>query len=248
MKLSEIFTQLTAGELSQLSIGGSADGKIAETSYPKIIPHVNLALTALYKRFPLKEGVLTINLQPGRTTYPLSIAYAVANRRSRETVRYIKDSATEPFIEDVLKIERVYADSGKEMGLNDESDPYACFTPTATTLRVPASVVLRASSLPDELKTNNLRVVYRANHPLIVMGLAGFDPERVDVELPYSHLEPLLYYIASRVHNPTGMTNEFHAGNNYQAKYENSCLELEMKNLRIDQGSQNTRLERAGWV
>lgn len=248
MKLSEIFTQLTVGELSQLSIGGSADGKIAESNYPKIIPHVNLALTALHKRFPLKEGIVTLNLQPGRINYPLSIQYAVANRRSREPVRYIMDSTAEPFIEDVLKIERVYTESGYEMSLNDASDPYSCFTPTATTLRVPSAVVLATSSLPDELKTSNLRVVYRANHQNIVMGLAGFDPDRVEVELPQSHLEPLLFYIASRIHNPIGMTNEFHAGNNYAAKYENSCMELELKNLRIDQGSQNTRLEKNGWV
>ena len=248
MKLSEIFTQLTVGELSQLSIGSSVDGKIPETSYPKLIPHVNLALTALYKRFPLKEGVVMVNLQSNMTNYPLNVNYAVSNRRSRETTRFIMDSTAEPFIEDVLKIERVYTDSGKELGLNDESNPYSLFTPTATTLRVPASIVAGDISLPDGVKTTHLKVVYRANHPQIVMGLAGFEPERVEIELPYSHLEPLLFYIASRMHNPIGMTTEFNMGNNFAAKYENSCLELEMKNLRIDQGSQNTRLERNGWV
>lgn len=248
MKLSEIFTQLTYGELSQLSLGGGESGEISPSNYPKILSHVNLALTALYKRFPLKEGQLTVALQTGRITYPLTSAYAVANRRSRESVRYIVDTQDEPFINDILKIERVYTDTGFEMGLNDEADKYTCTTPTSTTLRVPASVVSQSMDLPQELRTTNLTVVYRANHPTLAVSLGGFDPDRVEVELPYSHLEPLLLNIASRVHNPIGMTNEFHAGNSYAAKYEMACAELERVNLRVDQGSQNTRLEKNGWV
>jgi hypothetical protein len=248
MKLSEIFMQLTHGELSQLSLGGSEAGEISEANYPKIVSHVNLALTALYKRFPLKEGQLTVALQAGRSTYPLTSSYAAANRRSRESVKFILDTQAEPFENDIHKIERVYTDTGFELGLNDEADMYSCFTPTATTLRVPLAVVAESADLPQELKTTNLVVVYRANHPPITISLGLFEPERVEVDLPYSHLEPLLYYVASRVNNPTGMTNEFHAGNSYAAKYELSCAELERINLRVDQGSQNTRLERNGWV
>lgn len=237
MKLSEIFTQLTYGELSQLSLGGAETGEIPEASYPKIIPHVNLGLTALHKRFPLKEGRLTINLQDGRLTYPLLSSYAVSNRRSREVVRYIADSQAEPFEDDILKVESVFTAEGDELSLNDASDLESCFTPTATTLRVPST-----------LTTDSLTVVYRAMNTPIVIGTAGLDPARVEVELPYSHLEPLLLYIASRIHNPIGMSNEFHAGNSYAAKYEMACQELEVKNLRVDQGSQNTKLERNGWV
>lgn len=241
MKLTEIFTQLAVGEFSQLALGGNGSGEIPPESYPKLIPHVNLALTALHKRFPLKEGSLSVQLIVGRLSYPLKPDYAVSNRRSRETDRFILDTSTEPFIEDVLKIERVYNAAGKELGLNDESDSASVFTPTATTLKVPSAMVIGPS--PDLV-----RVVYRANHKKLVMGLSGFDPDRVEVELPDSHLEAFLYYVASRVHNPIGLSNEFHAGNNYAAKYEQSCMELELKNLRVDQGSQNTRLERNGWV
>lgn len=248
MKLSEIFTQLTYGELSQLSLGGSETGEIPEASYPKIIPHVNLAMTALHKRFPLKEGRLTVNLQEGRMTYPLTSAYAVGNRRSRELVRYIADSIAEPFEDDILKIEQVLTSKGHELGLNDESDVYSCFTPTSTTLRVPMALVDSSVDVPENKVTSSLTVVYRAMSTPITIGTAGLDPTRVEVELPYSHLEPLLLYIASRLHNPIGMTNEFHVGNSYAAKYEMACQELEVKNLRVDQGSQNNKLERNGWV
>jgi hypothetical protein len=248
MKIKEVFDQLTHGELSQLGIGGAANGGIATENYSKVISHINLGLTALYKRFPLKEGRVEIELQAGRTTYPVTADYAANNRRSRQPVKYIKDSLAEPFINDILKIERVYTSVGHEMGLNDESDVYSVFTPSATVLRVPAVVVAGSVDLPDELKTETLEVVYRANHPVIVFDPDGFEPEEVEIELPYSHLEPLLLFVASRVHTPTGMTNEANLGNTYFAKYEASCQQLETTNLRVDQGSQNTRLARNGWV
>lgn len=248
MKLQEIFDQLTHGELSQLSLGGGADGQINTANYAKVLSHINLGLTALYKRFPLKEGRLILALQEGRVTYPLTSAYATATLGSIEPVRYIQDSQSAPFQDDIHKIERVYTAAGKELGLNDEADPYACFTPSAAVLRVPAAIVTSSVDLPDELRTATLEVVYRANHPLLVLEDGYFFPAEIEVELPYSHLEPLLYFVASRVHNPIGMTNEFHAGNSYAAKYEMACQQLEQFNLRVDQGMQNTRLRRNGWV
>jgi len=68
------------------------------------------------------------------------------------------------------------------------------------------------------------------------------------VQLPDSHLEALLFFVASRVNNPIGMTNEFNAGNSYAAKFEAACQALEEQGLQVDQDSQNTRLHRGGWV
>lgn len=213
MKLSEIFAQLSYGELSQTHLGGAEEGAIDATNYPKVLAHINMGLLALYKRFPLKEGRKVLAIQPGIYTYPLDAP-------------------------DALKIERVYSAEGWELGLNDESDPGSCFTPSSHVLRVPAL-----------LETVSVEVVYRAGHPLLTVDATGYlDPELVTVELPYTHLEPLLLYVASRVNNPMGMSNEFHAGNSYAAKYEAACQLLEMVNLRVDQGSQNTRLVRNGWV
>ena len=53
MKLKEVFDQLTYGELSQLSIGGQAQGEITEENYARVVAHVNLGLSAIYKRFHL---------------------------------------------------------------------------------------------------------------------------------------------------------------------------------------------------
>jgi hypothetical protein len=248
MKLSEIFTQLSVGELSQMSIGDGPQGTIQPENYGKIIPHVNLGLSALYSRFNLKIGQLVLALQPGVTDYRLTGQFAVAARTSREPVRYIQDSLLSPFEDDVLKVERVLTTSGTELSLNDWTSVYGCNTPSSKLLQVPLDIVDQAVDLPDELKTDRLKVTYRAGHPQIVMGLGNFDPARVEVQLPGTHLEPLLFFIASRLNNPIGMTNEFHAGNSYAAKYEAACQRLENRGLEVSTNSPSDRLRRNGWV
>lgn len=238
MKLSEVFAQLAYGELSQLNLVDQNTGEIAVGKYTALVSHINMGLTALYKRFPLKESRAIITLQSNRITYPLN---------TQESVLISVEAGAEDFEDNILKIERVYTDKGWEMGLNDASDPYSCFTSSASTLRVPITVASKTPGIPEEMLTDTLTVVYRANHPILVKG-SGFKPSSIELELPYSHLEPLLYYVASRINNPIGMSNEFHAGNSYAAKYEKSCQELEMVNLRVDQGSQNTKLRQKGFV
>lgn len=240
IKLSDVFTQLTYGELSQVSIGGGDAGQIDDSNYEQIIAHINLGLTALYKRFPLKEERLTIVVQPGRITYPITSAYAISNNASLEVAKFIDDMII-PFKDDILKIERVYNSSGHEFSLNDDGDANSLFTPSANVLRIPPAI-------DTALMTSTLEIVYRANHPVIMVGDGPFNPANYNLELPITHLEPLLLYVASRFHAPSGMVNEFNASNNYAAKYEAACQEIEIKNLRVDQGSQYNRLRDNGWV
>lgn len=247
MKLKEIFDQLTYGELSQLAIGGSEAGAIEAKNYDRILAHVNLGLTALHKRFKLKEGRVKLELQTGRTIYPINSAFAVTGK-SRETIRYIKDSVAAPFKDDIHKIESVLTDTGMELGLNDESALYGVFTPSAAILRVHKDMVDNPVEFPDEYKTPGLEIVYRANHRILVTDDGDLEPESVEVDLPYSHLEPLLLFIASRMHTPLGMTNEANAGNNYFQRYELSCQEIESRNLRVDEVSQTDRLHSKGFV
>lgn len=237
MRLQDIFDQLSSGEFSQLSIGGAAQGVIDETNYAKVLGHINLGLVALYRRFNLKEGQLVLRLQANQTTYKLNSAYAVNARRSTEPVRYIIDTVDEPFSDDIIKVERVLDEQGVSLPLNDASDPTSVTTPSTKALFV-----------PEDIDLQDLTVVYRAMHPKITVGLGYFDPTRVEVQLPDTHLAALLYYVASRVNNPIGVVNEFHAGNTYAAKYEAECAELEGKGLQVDLTPTNTRAQRGGWV
>lgn len=249
MKLSEIFSQLNSGELSQVGIGGGKSGAIAEKDYHAILNHVNLGLADLFTRFTIRQGQLILALQPGKASYSLTAPYAVTNRRSQEAVRYILDSSEEPFRDDVAKIERVLTDAGDEMVLNVGTNSESIITPSATVLRLPRIMVNPPlTGLPDHLKTSRLEVFYRAVHPAIVKSLGPFDPTRVEVDIPRVYLQALLYFVAARVHAPMGMNQEFYSGSVFSMKYEQECARLVNANLQIDQQRQNTRLERNGWV
>lgn len=237
MLLTELIDHLRTGELSQLYMGvDGGEVEFTDEHLTRLIGQINLALTALHSRFLLREGKLKLERVPGLSTYVLNSRYAQANNRSRESVRYIMDTAN-PFLDDILKIERVYDQDGREVGLNDDGDPDGVSTPTHTSLYVPM-----------HLETETLTVVYRANHPTIVKNAGFFRPEAVEVDLPMSHVEPLLLYIASRMLNPLSTQNEFHEGNNYAAKYEAACQRIENLNYRIDKVSTVDRITRNGWV
>lgn len=248
MKLQEVFDQLTYGELSQLSIGGGEAGMIAPVAYDRVLAHVNLGLATLYKRFLLKEGRITLQLSPVQEEYKLLSKYAVSSKTSKEPVRYIKDSAASPFKDDIIKVERVLGDTGWEYNLNNMDDKLGMVTPTATVLRVPKDILIPPNDLPEDMRTANLELVYRAAHPAITPEGVDLEPDMVELELPYTHLEPLLLFIASRVHTPTGMMNETNMGNTYFARYEAACQQLENAGLLLDRASQTNRLERGGWV
>lgn len=248
MKLQEIFEQLSNGEFSQLSIGGAAQGVLDSTNYHKVTGHISLGLTALFTRFNLKEGRVKVRLLADKTSYLLHSDYSVVSTRHPLASRYILDAAGARFMDDLLKIERVLTESGVEMYLNNVGQPYSVTTPTNKTLRVPAVMVTDGAEVPDDLDTETLEVVYRANHPKLSYVGDLSHPAHTEIELPDSHLQALLYFVASRVHTPVGMANEGNTGNTYYMKYEAECLTLEGKGMQIDQGGMNDRLTRNGWV
>lgn len=224
MKLQEVFDQLSYGELSQIGLGSRTEDGLLEENYPALVSHVNLGLSSLYKRFNLKERRLNFLLQANASTYKLQI-------------------------EDILKIERVYTDLEFEVSLNDLSDPFSCLTPSMDTLQVPTNIVEKALDLPDVLRTNGLTVVYRANHPRILLVGGTINPNTVTLELPRSYMEALLYFVASRVTTPSGIGGtEGKVGMEFFGRYEAECQKLEAQNLRVDQGSQSSRLKANGWV
>lgn len=248
MKLKTIFEQLSFGEMSQIKLGGATLGEVAASDYHKLAIHVNLGLAALYKRFLLREGTLYLNLQSGQTSYTLDNAFAVSNLASTEPVKYI-DDVWSPFTNDLMKVERLYDETpsviaeypyerDRELVLNVKGNPDSCFTPGYKTLAIPST-----------LTATRLKLAYRAGHPELTES-DWQDPETAEVDLPYSHLEALLYFIASRVMNPTGFAggNGFHEGNNYAAKFEAECQLLAAVNLQVDDYTQNTRLRDNGWV
>lgn len=249
MKLQEIFDQLAHGELAQIHFaGGNQEGEIPESAYPRLISYISTGLTALYTRFTLKEGNVKIELIEGLQEYPLKAKHNQSNPSSVVKNKFIDDSIY-PFVGDVLGILEVTTDKGYRLPLNDGTYKESISTPTLDTLRVPLCLLDSDNQgLREELKTDSLLVKYRANHPNIVDDMGLYFPEDTEIELPYSHLQALLFYVASRVYSTNGMVEEGVQGSNFFAKYEHECRLLETANMRIQDETMNMRLINAGWV
>lgn len=225
MKLIDIFAQLLYGELSQTKMGETGLEAMTDADTVRLSTHINMALTALYKRFSLKTRQVDFPLVADTATYQLDLP-------------------------DLLKIEKVIAvDTEHEMPLNKSDNEYSLFTPQINVIRVPLDVVNQVSLLPPLYVTNTMRVLYRSNHPRIDTSEGFVDGEAVDLELPESHVSALCLYVAMRMNVPLG-TGQFEgfASMNYMTKYEAECQRLESEGLEIDSDTENLKLLERGFV
>lgn len=201
----------------------------------KIMTHVNLGLKELYKRFFLQSKQIIIQQYDHIETYTLDRRFAFSNKDSAEPYRYVMDSVFEPFCDDVLKIEQVFDEGGRELYLNDRSQPWSVYTPAYNKVQV-----------PYPMWCNTLSVHYRASHPTVVFK-PGDNPYEIELNIPEALLEPLLYYVAGRAFS-TLVTDEGQQGMQFMQKYEASCMRAEKLGLQVTPMFGNHRLDQNGWV
>jgi hypothetical protein len=229
MILSDIFEQLQYGELAHLAVGQLDDAQ----NQKQVVAHLNLALLELHKRFWLISKNLIIQTYPELTEYIIDEAHLVSNQVSPESYKYILDSASDPFSNDLLKIEAIFDSEGEELPLNDENRDSSFFTPQYNILRS-----------PSDFEGEVVLVRYRAKHPKIDLDC---DSDQTEILLPDAYLEPLLLYIAhraSRILNSD--TNQ--ESNNYYQQYEAACKAISDKGYEIRPYPTNMKLDVNGWV
>lgn len=146
----------------------------------------------------------------------------------------------------------LHLDSGFTFPIDDPVNRMSAKMLDQLTMRLPVTLVNQGADLFEPFKTEDILVSYRTKALDIIKPGCGmdefFEPSEVDVELPDMYLEALIYFVASRVMNPIGMNEEFHAGNNYAAKYEEECQRLEVKDLNLTDGATNWGVQRKGFV
>jgi len=255
MLLSDIFDQLSYGELSHLAVGSAEDGGIVLEDQKRLMPHINLGLIELHKRFPLRFDEVIIRQYEHIDTYVLNIKYAASNLKSEEPYKYLHDTKFEPFLNNVVKIERVWCEPGIEIPLNEEIDygeteqyrprivpnigefdfyGQTAQTPTFNSIQI----------LPHPVEENNLTVTYRAHPPKIPHEVV---PEETEVDVPAGMLDALLYYVAARIFAGMGADNNTESSL-YTAKFEEACKKAEKHYIFNKDNNTNIRLEKYGWV
>lgn len=236
--LEELFNDLQYGELAQFSVSGDIDDPmtgISPADYPAMISHLNKALTAIHTRLPLRDRELTLQLFEELSFYVLSSEYAVSNIESLEPIKYIIDMAERPFIDDVLGITAVYDESGCRLPLNDDNDCNSLYLNNYRTLQV-----------PNPSSDNTLFLTYRANHPKIE---PTADPATTEIDIPDYCIEPVLFYIASRMYARSNDQGAAARSIEMVQKYELFCTEIERRNvLNNYNNNTNLKLEKRGFV
>lgn len=236
MKLQDIFDQLTYGELSQVSVGGNEENYgIHPENYERIVPHVNMGLSDLHKRFPLKTASAVIQQHKEISTYFLDLKYAVSNTTSTEPVKYLIDTASKPFEENIIRIEEIVDEAGCSISMNDPNDSNSIMMPSYNSLVIPFP--------SDDVAVN---VKYRANHKKI-MG-AYLSPSTEEVELPLAYLQPLCMFIAGRIMAGRPSLDGVNEGASMIARYEQECFRLNQLNILHKSNPANERIMTGGWV
>ena len=235
MKLSDLFQTLSFGELNQLNVGNEGNG-IRVQDYPKVITQINLGLTALHSRFPLREGQVTIQMYEHISHYYLRREFARTNAASEQKYKYIEDSQFYPFVENVIRVERVFDEVGCQQPLNDDAMCCHLFTPSFDCIHVIRPI-----------DTNALFVTYRANHDWIPTDTT--DPTKVEVRIPDSHIKALCFFVAGAFYANMPGDESTQKGLEWNTKFEAECARIEELDLdNAGQASTNVKPCLRGWI
>lgn len=231
MRLDELLLHLCEGEFANISLGVVIDDAPKMEHYTSVLRLIEVGLLELHKRFPLRKREVFIQQYDHIQNYVLHSKYAATNTASTEPYKYIEDTVYNQFLDhDFIQIEELYNEDGQPIALNDRSQQYSMYTSAFNTIQVP---------YPES--ANNFIVIYRAGHPAIDKKA---HPSDIDIALPYSHLEALLFYVAGRKLSATNPEES----QMYLAKFEMSCAKLIELNLRNEDNSPYQQFFLGGWI
>lgn len=250
MYLSDVYTQLSSGELSQLAEGEGL--AVTTEAMPKINALILAGLNDLNKHFSIKEKELLVTTKIGKTRYELVPENAVS---SGNPYAFIQDSVEDPFVGDIVQILAITDMDGISLwghpnlsGVNLDEGVYGSHYKPA----INSEIILQAYNtfkLKDGIEYGDLLVKYKAK-------IKSFDPtlnpEEVVLDLPDHFMNALVLYVASRKYNPMGAETigrgMFHEGNNYWSKYQEEVLTLKATLANFGTMGENTNFLKGGWV
>lgn len=206
--LNDVIVSLQDGPLLNVAYGST------EADYPRLVRQINEALGILYSRFVLLEREVKIRLIDDQTVYPLRAYYA--DTYGDGHAKFIADTETNPFTEDVIKITAAFDADGEPVILNQANDTgISVYTPTTGVVQI------TGFETGDEIS-----LLYQAKHyKLDETALTA------NVHLPTMLYSALNAYIGYLVYS--NMNGEEHVARGFAhlSKYEEICGMVENKDL-----------------
>lgn len=243
MQVQDMFARLSYRELSSLSIGDEGAGTIPADKQATVVSQINVALTALYTRFPQRRAFLTIQTMPGVQEYSLRPEFAVSDTDpANENPRYIIDTASRPFQGDLIKIlsvdrlddETTTEDESYTFGINQRNSEYGVKILSHDTLR-----------FREPVTGDRFEIEYQANHPKLTIPV---DPTESITIMPALE-EALQVRVAAGIFQ--SMTGELHqaTGKNHMNHYERLCQMAQNEDMAQEGSSDDfDRLRYKGFV
>ncbi|MFP3556434.1 hypothetical protein SB861_37825 [Paraburkholderia sp. SIMBA_049] len=234
MNITELFADLSFGELSSLQLAQEGTGIITDAGKERIIRFANEGLLKLHTRFILKQNDVLVEMVEWITSYHLLLKFAESQQGiSQQRHLYIKDLWEEPFQEDVIRILNVFDSNGCELPLNDEGNEHSVFTPQGNLLQVPHPIEGMA-----------LSIGYQAKH--VPLTLADLEQE---IELPEVLMPALRAWVAWRAFGQLNTQESQGIAMGHRAAFDDACNEVTAQDLvSTSQSQTNNRFQRNGWI
>ena len=243
MLLSDFLMYLSSGELSAYSLSNdSSTGVIDSGDYRKLIPSINLGLVELYKKFDLKTDELILEENEGIITYSLTTDYAVSNTTSTQPTKYIIDTESSPFIENILVVTEIVNEEGEEVFINQD-DAWLLGMPHRYSIHTPSYNTIQ---IPEPKEGSQLSVLYRASHEMLDIGLT--DASTVNIALPHHFIEPLMFYVAGRFLSNSLAPEKINTGQMLMGKFLQYCLDIRNSGTTQEVQTEITVLDQRGFV
>jgi len=240
MTLTQWFQRLSLIEFSNLELGQDGLGQVDWKDVRKMVSLMNEGLLTLYTRYNLNEKVLLLEQIAHRTDYPLLSLYAESQYVAGSgTPGYIKDSLTEPYKDDLLKVLKVVDSSQRWVPLNEDMNPNSIFTIQYNVLRIPVP-----------LDGDLLYVCYQARHPeLIVSDTLKLTDLDQKIELPEVLHIAFMHYLSHRLYGSMNTETSVQRSRDYYQLFLEECkAALEEDTVKSSKLNTPDKFTSRGWI
>jgi hypothetical protein len=205
MQVSAFINKLTNTTLRNLGITESVTSRQLNDEYrEEILEYINSGLLELYNKYQLKVDALFLELQEGRTRYPITSEHVMDNWHEPDREKYIWKNVEESFTDDLVKILLIRDHSGIEVPLNDPNNVLSIYTPEYNVLEV-------SSHFPIQFLT----IDYQARHKPV-------SQDTDEISLPDSLYDCLAFYVAAHACANMNSEGAITNANKYAQLYSNA--------------------------
>lgn len=249
MQLSDLYEQLSQGELRHMFAGLDGSGEIDYSDQARIINFANRGLKRLYTRFVHSRGYVDIQLDAEISNYSLTNKHAVSNVDVANLApRYILDSVADPFTGDMVKVlavrnEGSEYESQKDLRINDRGGSPKVKTVTYNQIYIKDPTEDFIQYAEDGIV--KLSIEYQKLHSIIPTDA----DETTEITLLPLLEEALVFFVAGRVFSAIPSESNTIQAQTCFKEYERLCLMTEEDDLVQESSSEeDTKLSDRGFI